>query len=134
MQKTGKGPAKNVDQYLEELPAEVKNTLVKIRKAIRLAVPEAEEVVSYHMPIYKYHGHLVGFAAFKNHCSFFPMSHAVMKTFKEELKDYDTSGATIRFPFGKPLPAKLIKKIIKVRIIENEEIAYQREQKKKSKK
>lgn len=130
MKKQAKGPAKNVDEYLSGLPADVQATLGKVRKAITAAVPKAEEVISYHMPIYKYHGHLVGFAAFTNHCSFFPMSYAVMETFQEELKDYDASGATIRFPIGKALPATLIKKIIKTRIRENEERAWQREQKK----
>jgi uncharacterized protein YdhG (YjbR/CyaY superfamily) len=123
-----------VDEYLIALPADVQATLGKIRKAIKAAVPKAEELISYHMPVYKYHGHLVGFAAFTNHCSFFPMSHAVMNAFKEELKEYDASGATIRFPVGKALPATLIKKIVKARIRENEEIAWQREQKKLSKK
>lgn len=133
MKKQAKGPAKNVDEYLSSLPADVQATLGKVRKAIKAAVPKAEEVISYHMPVYKYHGHLVGFAAFTNHCSFFPMSYAVMKIFQEELKDYDASGATIRFPIGKALPATLIKKIVKTRIQENEERAWQREQKKRNK-
>lgn len=134
MKKTATGPAKNVDEYLAALPADMHSALAKVRKAIKAAVPKAEELISYHMPVYKYHGHLVGFAAFTNHCSFFPMSHAVMKEFREELKEYDASGATIRFPAGKPLPATLIKKIVKARIRENEEIAWQREQKKRAKK
>ncbi|MET0466008.1 MAG: DUF1801 domain-containing protein [Chitinophagaceae bacterium] len=131
MQKT---TAKTVDAYLASQPADVQATLSKVRKAIRAAAPKAEEKISYHMPLYKHHLHLVGFCAFTNHCSFFPMSHAVMKMFAEELKDYDTSGATIRFPVGKPLPATLIKKIVAARIMENEAIATQREQKKLSKK
>ena len=134
MKKDAKGPAKNVDEYMASLPADVQATLAKIRKAIKAAVPKAEELISYHMPVYKYHGHLVGFCAFTHHCSFFPMSHAVMKTFREELKNYDASGATIRFPVGKPLPATLIKKIVKERIKENEEIAWQRAERKRSKK
>ncbi|MCG2612639.1 DUF1801 domain-containing protein [Terrimonas sp. NA20] len=131
MQKT---TAKTVDAYLASQPADVQATLSKVRKAIRAAAPKAEEKISYHMPLYKYHIHLVGFCAFTNHCSFFPMSHAVMKMFAEELKDYDTSGATIRFPVGKPLPATLIKKIVAARIIENDEIAAKRAKKKSAKK
>ncbi|MBO9658337.1 MAG: DUF1801 domain-containing protein [Chitinophagaceae bacterium] len=131
MQKT---TAKTIDEYLASQPENVRVTLSKVRKAISAAVPKVEEVISYHMPIFKYHGHLVGFCAFTNHCSFFPMSHAIMKMFADELKNYDTSGATIRFPAGKPLPATLIKKIVAARMIENEAIASERAQTKLSKK
>ncbi len=131
MQKT---TATTIDEYLASQPADIRATLSKVRKAISAAVPKAEEVISYHMPIFKYHGHLVGFCAFTNHCSFFPMSHAVMKMFADELKEYDASGATIRFTVDKPLPATLIKKIVAARMIENEAIASQRAQKKLSKK
>ena len=60
------------------------------------------------------------FAAFSNHCSFFPGSLAVMAAFKNELKDYPTSKGTIRFPMDKPLPATLVKKMVKARIAEND--------------
>jgi uncharacterized protein YdhG (YjbR/CyaY superfamily) len=132
MQKT---TATTVDAYLASQPAEVQAALSKVRKAVRAAAPKAEEMISYHMPLYKYQRiHLVGFCAFTNHCSFFPMSHAVMKTFAEELKDYDTSGATVRFPAGKPLPSTLIKKIVAARLAENEALAFKRDQKKLAKK
>lgn len=132
MQKT---TTKTVDAYLASQPADVQATLSKVRKAVLAAAPKAEEMISYHMPLYKYQRiHLVGFCAFTNHCSFFPMSHAVMKMFAEELKDYDTSGATVRFPAGKPLPSTLIKKIVAARLLENDELAVKREQKKLAKK
>ena len=65
------GPAKNVDEYLAAVPEMVQPVLEKLRKTIRSAAPQAEEVISYQIPTYKYHGPLVHFAAFRNHCSFF---------------------------------------------------------------
>jgi len=109
-----------VDDYLAALPEEARATLEKIRKTIKAAAPKATEVISYQIPMYKHHGMLVGFAAFKNHCSFFPGAKPVA-TFKDELKAYKTSKGTIRFPIGKPLPAALVRKLVKERIAENEE-------------
>ena len=77
------------------------------------------------MPMYKHHGMVIGFAAFKDHCSIFPGS-AVMDAHKEELKRYSTSKGTIRFPVNKPLPAALVKKLVKMRIRENEVRAAKR--------
>ena len=101
-----------VDDYLAALPKEARATLEKMRKTIKAAAPEAMEVISYQMPMYKHHGMLVGFAAFKNHCSFFPGAEPVAR-YKDELKAYETSKGTIRFPIGKPLPATLVKKLVK---------------------
>ena len=108
-----------VDDYLAALPEDARNTLEKLRKVIKAAAPRATEVISYQMPMYKHHGMLVGFAAFKDHCSFFPGANPVA-THKDELKAYQTSKGTIRFPIGKPLPAALVKKLVKTRIAENE--------------
>ena len=91
-----------------------------MRKTIRAAAPEAAEVISYRIPAYKHRGLLVGFAAFKDHCSFHVMSMSVMDAHKDELRAYDTGKGTIRFPPGKPLPAALVKKLVKARIDENE--------------
>jgi uncharacterized protein YdhG (YjbR/CyaY superfamily) len=112
-------PARNVDEYLARVPEEARATLVKLRQTIKAAAPMAAEGISYQMPMYKHHGMVVGFAAFKDHCSIFPGS-AVMDAFKEELKHYDTSKGTIRFPANKPLPARLVKKLVRARIKENE--------------
>jgi len=88
---------------------------------IRAAAPaEATEGISYGMPAFRYKGALVGYAAFKQHCSFFPMSGAILDTMPDELKNYQTSKGTIQFPMDKPLPAALVKKIVKARIAENE--------------
>ena len=119
---------KTVDDYLAELPEEARATLEKLRKTIRAAAPKATEVISYQMPMYKHHGMLVGFAAFKNHLSFFPGAKAIT-THKDELKAYGTSKGTIRFPIGKPLPAALVRKLVKERIVENEKRAAEKEKK-----
>jgi uncharacterized protein YdhG (YjbR/CyaY superfamily) len=113
-------PAKNVDEYLAAAPEETRPVLVKLRKTIRASAPMAEEVISYQIPTYRYHGPLVHFAAFKSHCSFFGVSKSVMDRLSNELKPWDTSGTTIHFSAKNPLPASLVKKIVKARIEENE--------------
>jgi len=112
-------PALTVDDYLAALPEEARATLEKLRKVVKAAAPKATEVISYQIPMYKHHGMLVGFAAFKDHCSFFPGANPIA-THKDELKAYETSKGTIRFPIGKPLPAALVKKLVKTRVAENE--------------
>jgi len=112
-------PAKNVDEYLAGLPKEARATLEKLRRTIKAAAPMAAEGISYQMPMYKHHGMVVGFAAFKDHCSIFPGS-AVMDAHKDELQRYNTSKGTIRFSASKPLPAALVRKLVKARIRENE--------------
>ena len=114
----GHSGLKSVDEYLAGVPEPARSTLNRIRAAIRSAVPsQATEVISYGMPTFKYKGMLVGFAAFSNHCSLFG---AVPEAFKDELKAFDISKGTIRFPVDKPLPAALVKKLVKARIAENE--------------
>ena len=113
----------SVEDYLSQVSEEARAALEELRKTIKAAAPNTTETISYQMPTFKYQGRaLVGFAAFKNHCSIFPYSTKVMNSLKEELKLYDTSGkgATIRFPAKKPLPAALVKKIVKTRIEEIE--------------
>ncbi|PYT19808.1 MAG: hypothetical protein DMG58_35470, partial [Acidobacteria bacterium] len=103
---------KNIDEYLAGVPEPARSTLNKIRAVIRSAVPpEATEAISYGMPTFKYKGSLVAFAAFSNHCSFFPMSLSVIEAFKNELKPFQTSKGTLQFPVDKPLPAALLKKL-----------------------
>ena len=114
-------PASDIDEYLATVPEDARATLEKIRQTVSAAAPKAVEAIWYQIPTFKLDGRaLVGFAAFKNHCSFFPMSMAVMRTYQAELKSYDTSKGTIRFPLDKPLSAALVKKIVKARIKENE--------------
>jgi uncharacterized protein YdhG (YjbR/CyaY superfamily) len=112
-------PAKTVDEYLAAVPEDARLALEKLRKTIKAAAPRATELISYQIPMYKHHGMLVGFAAFKNHCSFFVGTKNV-ETYKDELKSYDTSKGTIRFPPDQPLPAALVKKLVKAHVAENE--------------
>jgi uncharacterized protein YdhG (YjbR/CyaY superfamily) len=112
---------KDTDQYLALVPETAGSTLNKVRAANRSAVPlEATEAISYRIPTFKYKGPLLGFAAFPDHCSLFPMSPSVIVAFKNELKGFHTSKGTIRFPVDKPLSAALVKKLVKARIAENE--------------
>jgi len=112
--------AGSVDEYLSALPQQKRAALQKLRKIIKSVVPDTTEVISYQIPVFKYKGRpLVGFGAAKNHCSFYIMSSAVTKAHKDDLKSYDTSVGTIRFPATKPLPATLVTKVVKARIAEN---------------
>jgi uncharacterized protein YdhG (YjbR/CyaY superfamily) len=116
----GRGVPKNVDEYLAGVPQPARSTLNKIRAAIRSAVPsEATETISYGIPAFKHKGVLVWFAAFSNHCSFFPTA-SVIEAFKNELKGFSTSKGTIHFPTDKPLPAALVKKMVKLRVAQIE--------------
>lgn len=109
---------KSVDEYIETFPKEVQDVLQKIRHAIRMAAPEAEEGISYQIPTFKLNGNLVYFAGWKNHVAFYPSSSAV-KVFSEELSAYETSKGTIKFPLDKPIPFGLITKITEFRVKEN---------------
>jgi len=114
--KKQKSIPKTVDEYLARVPEPARSTLQKTRAAIRSAAPpEATEGISYNMPVFKYKGVLVWFAAFADHCSLFPTA-GVIAAFKNELKAYRTSKGTIQFPVNKPLPAPLVKKMVKARL------------------
>jgi uncharacterized protein YdhG (YjbR/CyaY superfamily) len=109
---------KTVDDYLATVPEPARSTLQRVRAAIRSAMPaEATEIISYGIPAFNYKRPLVWFAAFSNHCSLFPGASAI-KQFKNELKGYKTSKGTIHFPVDKPLPAALVKKMVKMRLAE----------------
>ena len=118
--KKQKSVPKTVDEYLAAVPEPARSTLQKTRAAIRSAAPpEATEGISYNMPVFKYKGVLVWFAAFADHCSLFPTA-GVIAAFKNELKAYRTSKGTIQFPVNKPLPASLVKKMVKARLAQIE--------------
>lgn len=114
-----KNVAATADEYLARVPEPARTTLEKMRAVVRSAVPEATEAITYGMPTFKYRGRsLVAFAAFKKHCSLFPMSGAVIGKFKDELEGFHTAKGTLQFPLDKPLSAALVKKIIKARMNE----------------
>jgi uncharacterized protein YdhG (YjbR/CyaY superfamily) len=123
----------DIDKYLAEVPENYKTVLENLRQKIKELVPDAREVISYQIPTIKYLGSLVGFAAFKNHCSFFVMSKALMESMKDELINYKTATATIHFTPEKPLPDALVTKIVLSRMHENEMIQLTRQTKKAGK-
>jgi uncharacterized protein YdhG (YjbR/CyaY superfamily) len=117
--KAGEAP-KSIDEYLAGIPEPGRSTLNKIRAAIWSAVPpEAAETISYRIPAFRYKGILVWFAAFSDHCSLFPTA-SIVEAFKNELKGYSISKGTIHFPMDQPLPAALVRKIVKARVVLNE--------------
>ena len=118
--KKGSAVPKNTDEYIAKIPEPARTTLKKVRAVIRSVVPRGTtEIISYGMPAFKHNGVLVWFAAFSDHCSLFPTA-SVIEAFKNELKGYSTSKGTIHFPVNKPLPAALVKKLVKARIAQNE--------------
>lgn len=113
-----------IDKYLKNLPEPQKTTLTKLRKTIKKIEPKAKEVISYNMPAFKIdEGIICGFLSAKKHCSYFPFSGKVLSELKDELKGFDQSTGTLRFEVDKPLPEKLVRKLISVRkkqlILEN---------------
>lgn len=110
---------KDIDTYITLQPEALRPELEKMRQTIRSVAPGAEEVISYGMPAFRYHGMLVGFAAAKKHYGFYPWNGTTVADFKEELAGYVTSKGAIQFSIGKPLPVALIKKIVKARMKQN---------------
>ena len=109
----------SVEDYLAALPAAERAALEKLRKTIKAAAPDATETISYQMPAFKEHGRfLVSYAAFKDHCSFFPASLAVIEAHKEELTPFVSGKGTLRFTPDEPIPAALVRKIVEARIAE----------------
>jgi uncharacterized protein YdhG (YjbR/CyaY superfamily) len=110
---------RNIDEYLRPLSSEKRTALEKLRRDIRVAAPGAEEVISYGIPAFRLGGRLlVGFGAAAKHCAFYPGSHPI-EAHRKDLAAYDTSKGTIRFPPNRPLPATLVRKLVKTRIAEH---------------
>jgi uncharacterized protein YdhG (YjbR/CyaY superfamily) len=108
-----------MDAYLASLPPAQRAALEKLRQDIRAAAPLAEEGFSYGLPAFRLDGRpLACFAAAANHCSLYPMSANVIRLHADDLARYETSKGTIRFAAEKPLPATLVRKIVKARMAE----------------
>ncbi|MBI2078962.1 MAG: DUF1801 domain-containing protein [Euryarchaeota archaeon] len=108
-----------VETYLARLEPKPRRALRRVTKAVLEAAPGAVEAMSYGMPAYKLDGKgIAGFAAFKDHLSFFPMSGTIVGPMKRDLAGVKTSTGTVQFSSEKPLPAALVKKLVKTRIAE----------------
>jgi uncharacterized protein YdhG (YjbR/CyaY superfamily) len=115
---SAKSKPQTIDEYLAPLNAKQRAALEKLRKAIKAAAPAAEECISYQIPGFRLGGKvIVWFGAAANHCAFYPGAFPI-QAHKDELEAYDTDKGTIRFQPDKPLPAALVRKLVKTRIAE----------------
>lgn len=107
-----------IDVYISKYPEEIQKMLQELRQIIQESAPEATEKISYQMPTYYLNGNLVHFAVNKNHIGFYPAPSGI-EAFEEALKPYKYSKGAIQFPFDKPIPYDLIRRIVKHRVEEN---------------
>lgn len=122
-----KTPLKKIDEYLIKLPDADRKSLENLRSMIKKAAPELEEAITYGIPGFKYKGRpVLSFAAFKNHLGFYVMSTSVLNQFKEDLNDYTTQPGTVHFTNDKTLPQTLVTKLVKARLLENDEKGYEK--------
>lgn len=113
------GKPTTIDEYLATVNREQRVALDQLRKTIRAIVPRAEECISYKIPAFRLDGRIVaGFAAFTTGCSYFPFSGSTLGTLAAELKDYEKTKSSLHFDPAEPLPAALVRKLIKARIAE----------------
>lgn len=117
---------KSIDEYIETFPEDIQVILKKVRQIVHSAVPEAEEVISYQLPAFKYHGFILYFGAYTNHFSI-SAPPPTFEVFKKELEGYEVSKSAVKFPYEKPVPVELISEIAKYRAKKN----LENEQKKK---
>lgn len=109
-----------IDEYLALLSDDKRAVLAKLRRTIRAAAPKASECISCQLPAFRLDAKiLVAFGATAKHCALYPMSASTVDAFKKELESYDTSKGTIRFQVDNPLPASLVRKKVRARIVEN---------------
>lgn len=111
---------RTVDDYLDGLSPDERAVLESVRQTIKKAAPDAEETISYRIPLYRQRGDVVGFAAFKDHLSLFVTDSSVGDRFAAELEGYEVSHTTIHFTVENPLPDELIENIVRYRVERNE--------------
>ena len=117
---SAKRKPRTIDEYLTQVQPDQRAALEKLRRTIHTVMPRAEGGISYGIPAFRLNGRsLVFLGAWANHCAFYPGSSTTLKKFRNELKDFQVSKGTIRFSAGKPLPAALVRKLVKARIAEN---------------
>ena len=115
--KTGRTPT-SIDEYLAGVSDDKRAALQQLRKTILGVIPKAEECISYQMPAFRHEGRvLVYFAAQANHCAFYP--GGMVNEFTDDLEGYETSKGTIRFQPERPIPASLVRRIVKARVAQN---------------
>lgn len=108
-----------IDEYLATVRSDKRAALAKLRKTIRSVVPKADECISYRIPAFRLHGAVVaGFSATAKGCSYFPFSGSTLQTLAADLESYDRTRSSLHFQPEEPLPAKLVRKLIKARIAE----------------
>jgi uncharacterized protein YdhG (YjbR/CyaY superfamily) len=111
--------AGSIDEYIAGFPLETQKVLEEVRALIKAAAPDATETISYAMPTFDLNGHhLVHFAGYAKHIGFYPVPSGV-EAFKEELKPYKSGKGSVQFPLDRPLPADLIRRIVRFRVEEN---------------
>lgn len=116
--KPGTRTPTSIDEYLAGVSDEKRAALQQLRKTILGVIPKAEECISYQMPAFRHEGRvLVYFAAAANHCAFYP--GGMVNEFKDDLEGYETSKGTIRFQPERPIPASLVRRIVKARVAQN---------------
>lgn len=108
---------KTIDEYIKAQPPKTQKVLKAMRAAIRAAAPEAGETINYAIPTFTLNGNLVHFAAFDKHIGFYPTPSGV-EAFKKELAAYEGAKGSVKFPLDKPLPLKLVTRIVKFRVAE----------------
>jgi uncharacterized protein YdhG (YjbR/CyaY superfamily) len=111
--------ARDIDSYIADFPKDVQAILQEVRATIAKAAPKATEDIKYAIPTFIYNGNLVHFAAFKNHIGFYPAPTG-MEAFAKDLAPYKQGKGSVQFPIDEPMPLKLITKIVKWRVQENE--------------
>jgi uncharacterized protein YdhG (YjbR/CyaY superfamily) len=113
------GEPRTVDEYLATLPDDRREVMSLLRRTIRAAAPDANEVITYKMPGFKANGtFLVSYDAFKHHYSLFPASQVVVNALGDEIRPYLAGRGTIRFPASRPIPVDLVTRIVEVRLLE----------------
>lgn len=110
--------AQNVDAYISAAPAHTREMMKQLRGIIRKEAPDAEERISYRMPMYMYQGMFLGFAAYERHVGFYAISSAIMKSHAKELESYTTGKGSVQLPLDRKLPAGLIRSMVRQRIAE----------------
>jgi uncharacterized protein YdhG (YjbR/CyaY superfamily) len=110
--------AAHIDAYIAQFPKPIREKLQELRETIQKAAPGATEGIKYAMPTFMLHGNLVHFAAFKNHIGFYPAPQGI-KEFEKELSVYKSGKGSAQFPLDKPLPLKLVTKIVKFRVAQH---------------